>query len=75
MVKNRTIVELAKYFNRDRSTVLRWIEQNRFPNAELVESPLGSYWVIPESDVENFKTPERGRKRKISNRNKGELVA
>lgn len=61
-----TIAELAKHYNRDRSTILRWIERELFPNALLVESPLGNYWVVPSGDLKNFDEPKAGRPRKQS---------
>lgn len=62
-----TISETAERFKRDRSSVLRWIQSNKFPNARLVTSPLGDYWMIPESDLDNFEIPRRGPNRaKIS---------
>lgn len=63
MEETLTIAELAKQFKRDRSTVLRWVERNLFPNARLEESPVGNYWLIPASDVKNFKEPKRGPKK------------
>ena len=63
MGKTLTIAEIAEHYKRDRSTVLRWIEQNHFPNARLVESPVGNYWEIPASDTKNFNPPARGRKK------------
>lgn len=58
------ISEIAKKFKKDRTTVLRWIERGLFPNAEILENPLGNYWVIPESDLKNFVIPKRGGKKK-----------
>ncbi len=64
-MKKLTIVELAKYYNRDRSTILRWIERELFPNAERIESPLGNYWLVPESDLKEFIEPKAGRPKKL----------
>ena len=33
----------------------------RFPNARKESSPIGDYWLIPESDIEGYKNPGRGR--------------
>ena len=63
MEKAMTIQEVARQFNRDRSTVLKWITRGLFPNAEFIESPVINYWVIPAADVESFKEP-RPRKEK-----------
>ncbi len=61
-MKELTIVEVAEKTNRNRSTVLRWVKQNLFPNATLKNSPLGDYWIIPEDDLKNFKAPKPGPK-------------
>jgi Helix-turn-helix domain len=62
MVKELTIAEVARIKNRDRSTVLRWVQRNFFPNAKLMESPLGDYWLIPETDLDGFQPPKPGPK-------------
>jgi hypothetical protein len=36
----------------------------RFPNARKENSPIGDYWLIPESDVTGYENPGRGRPRK-----------
>ena len=59
-----TIPQIAEKQNIDRSTVLRWVKKNLFPNAQLEESPIGSYWLIPENDLTNLTLPQRGRPRK-----------
>ena len=43
------------------STVRAWCNRGLFPNARLEETIVGSFWVIPESDLKGFKPPERGR--------------
>lgn len=60
------IADLASKFKKDRTTILRWIERGAFPNADLKETPLGSYWEIPASDLVDFKTPERISRKKKS---------
>lgn len=49
--KKLTIREVMERTGAKRSTVNRWCRKGRFPNAELVETPIGSYWLIPESDL------------------------
>ncbi|MGI8545362.1 MAG: helix-turn-helix domain-containing protein [Aridibacter sp.] len=66
-MKYLTIPQIAEKKQTDRSTVLRWVKRNLFPNAELKESPIGSYWIIPETDLSNFILPRRGRPRKTNN--------
>lgn len=63
MSEKLTIAKIAKQFKRDRTTVLRWIEHDYFPNAKLVESPAGNYWEIPYGDLKDFVTPVRGPKK------------
>ena len=36
----------------------------RFPNARKESSPIGEYWLIPESDIAGYENPGRGRPRK-----------
>lgn len=62
-MKEFTIAEVAVRFERDRSSVLRWIQSKKFPNARLVSSPLGDYWLIPENDINSFERPTPGPKK------------
>lgn len=65
-MKYLTIPEVQKkYKKKDRTTVLKWIHAQFFPNAEKKISPLGSYWLIPESDLVGFTPPKRGGNRLI----------
>lgn len=59
-----TIAQIARQYNRDRSTVLRWVEGNRFPNAVKRETPAGEFWEIPSRDLKGFEMPKRGPKKK-----------
>lgn len=43
-----------------RRTVASWVEQGLL-SGRLVESPAGSYWVIPASEVDSFVKPNPGR--------------
>lgn len=47
-------------------TVRAWCNQGKFPNAylESTEFFFHQVWRIPESDVENFRLPPRGRPRR-----------
>jgi hypothetical protein len=38
--------------------------KRRFPGARKESSPIGDYWLIPESDVKDYKNPGKGRPRK-----------
>ncbi|MGH9822066.1 MAG: helix-turn-helix domain-containing protein [Blastocatellia bacterium] len=46
------------------STIRVWILAGRIQGARIEESPAGSYWLIPEQSLKNFKKPKRGRPRK-----------
>lgn len=65
MNKKLKIVEVAEHFNRDRSTVLRWVESGAFPNAHKESTPLGDLWLVPDKDVRAFNPPVSGRKPKL----------
>lgn len=56
--------EVAKKYEVNPFTVKGWIRNGLFPNARLEETIAGSIWLIPESDLENFKKPEMGRPKK-----------
>jgi predicted site-specific integrase-resolvase len=45
-------------------TVKRWIKNGLLPNAKYEETVAGSIWLIPETDLKNFKPPAQGRPRK-----------
>ena len=71
-----TVKEVSNQIGTPLSTVRLWVQQGRFPGAELTESPVGSYWLIPDTALVNFTKPERGRPRKAeskpaTNRKKG----
>ena len=63
MEKTLTVAEIAKQLDRDRSTVLRWIQSGKFPNARLEKSRTLSYWVVPASDIAGFIKPIPGPKK------------
>ncbi len=56
--------EIAKKYNVSAVSVKSWIKAGLFPNAKFEENIVGSLWLIPESDLQNFAKPERGRPRK-----------
>lgn len=43
------------------STVRAWCNKGLFPRATYHETPAGSYWLIPESDLKGFTPPKTGR--------------
>jgi hypothetical protein len=38
--------------------------KKRFPNARKESSPIGEFWVIPESDIQSYQNQGRGRPQK-----------
>jgi excisionase family DNA binding protein len=56
-----TAAQVAERLDVGRSTVNLWCRQGRFPGAHVEESPVGDYWLIPESDLKNFEPPKMGR--------------
>lgn len=64
-MKYFTIPQIQKkYKKQNRTTILKWIHAELFPNAMLEESPIGTYWLIPESDLIGFTPPRRGQPKK-----------
>lgn len=59
--------QAAKLLGVKTVTVRAWLNQGLFPNAEREETEFFHHavWRIPESDVENFKMPPRGRPKKV----------
>jgi hypothetical protein len=56
-----TTKDLSKIFDVAEVTARVWCQKGHFPNAYLEETPFGSYWLIPETDVQEFKRPKVGR--------------
>ena len=59
-----TTAQVAERFGVQASTVSRWCQRGIFPNA--VSGPKtgrGAIYLIPESDLEGFTQPIRGRPR------------
>lgn len=56
-----TVAQVAERLDVGRSTVNLWCRQGRFPGARVEDSPVGTYWLIPESDLKDFSPPKRGR--------------
>jgi hypothetical protein len=42
-------------------TVKHWCQRGLFPNATRVGGPRRGYWLIPESDLEDFISPKIGK--------------
>jgi hypothetical protein len=65
-VKMLTIKEAAEVTGAAQSSIRVWLSndderQKRFPNARKESSPIGDYWLIPESDLIGFKKGKGGR--------------
>lgn len=61
-----TISEVAEKTGAAKSSLRVWLSNEaervkRFPNAKKESTPLGDYWLIPESDLKNFEARGRGR--------------
>jgi len=67
MEESLTVAQIAKKYNRDHSTVLRWIDHEYFPNAQLIETPAINFWMVPGSDLQGFSPPSPGPKKKRKN--------
>ena len=59
--KELTTKDLAKLYKVAEVTVRVWCQKGHFPNARQEETPFGSYWLIPQKDVDQFKRPKVGR--------------
>jgi excisionase family DNA binding protein len=70
MSNKLTAAQVADRLNVGRSTVNLWCRQGRFPGAQMENSPVGSYWLIPESDLRGFKPPTLGRPPKLASTTK-----
>jgi hypothetical protein len=58
------VSQIAGRYNVSRSAVKIWLKKGYFPNARFEENIVGSIWLIPKSDLENFTPPTQGRPRK-----------
>ncbi len=42
-------------------TIKHWCQQGKFPNARRLGGPRRGFWLIPQSDLDNFTPPPMGR--------------
>lgn len=56
-----TTQEAAEQLGVAYQTVMAWLYQGKFPNAQKEETPRGDYYLIPQSDIKGFEKPKRGR--------------
>jgi hypothetical protein len=64
-----TIREAAQITGAKESSIRVWLSnpterEKRFPHAKKESSPIGDYWVIPESDLAGYENRGPGRPRK-----------
>ena len=56
-----TTREVAEKIDANPGTVRMWCINGTFPNAEQQETPRGPIWLIPETDLQEFKRRGPGR--------------
>ncbi len=56
-----TTREVAERIDANPGTVRMWCINGTFPNAEQQETPRGPIWLIPETDLQEFKRRGPGR--------------
>ncbi len=56
-----TTAQVSERLDTPERTIRLWCKQGRFNGARVMETPRGSYWLIPESDLKNFQKPQPGR--------------
>ncbi|MGH9760409.1 MAG: helix-turn-helix domain-containing protein [Blastocatellia bacterium] len=59
-----TTGEVAKRLGAGISSVKLWANHGKFPGAVREQTPVGSYWMIPETALEGFEMGRPGRPRK-----------
>jgi hypothetical protein len=59
--KMLNVHEAAERLGQPVSSVRVWVWSGRFPGARKESTPLGEYWLIPESSLEGFEPGKRGR--------------
>jgi hypothetical protein len=69
--KMLTIREAATVLNKPEASVRVWVNRGRFPGAKKETSPIGDYWLIPETDLESFETRRAGRPSKKREKSSG----
>ncbi len=60
-MQDLTTAQVAAMIVTPEQTILIWCQQGLFPNARQIDTPRGSYWLIPETDLQGFAQPERSR--------------
>ncbi len=60
-----TTQEAADHLGVAYQTIMAWVYQGKFPNAQKEETPRGIYYLIPLADLNGFERPKRGRPAKV----------
>ena len=63
--------EVAERLGAEVASVRVWVWKGRFPGARKETTPLGDYWLIPESALEGFELGSPGRPSKPESKKKG----
>ena len=53
--------QVSKRLGASQAAVKKWCQKGLFAKAELVDTPRGPVWEIPESDLVRFQRPTMGR--------------
>ena len=56
-----TVKEVSEKTGIAVSTISLYCRNGKFPNAEKTESPIGDFWLIPETDLSLVPKRDRGR--------------
>jgi hypothetical protein len=59
--KMLTVKEAAAQIGAAQISVRIWAKEGRFRGARKESTPFGDFWVIPETALEGFVNPGRGR--------------
>lgn len=62
--KMLTVKEVAELVNASARAVRLWAKSGRLPGAELIESPFGAVWMIPDTAIKGLENQGPGRPRK-----------
>ena len=60
-VAKLSTAQVAERLGVSQAAVKKWCQKGLFAKAELVDTPRGPVWEIPESALETFKRPTMGR--------------
>lgn len=67
-VKMLTVKEVSEATGIGLSTINLYCRNGKYPNAKKTESPIGEFWLIPETDVALVSKKGRGRPQKEKGR-------